>query len=93
MRIPKEWVTIISKEIVEGLLENQLIELKESKERVTEIFEELMIDELMVEDRLNDEVRRILKEHETEIEKGRMDFRALFDMTKKKLVRERNIIL
>ena len=93
MRIPKEWVTIISKEIVEGLLENQLIELKESKERVTEILEELMIDELMVEDRLNDEVRRILKEHETEIEKGRMDFRALFDMTKKKLVRERNIIL
>ena len=93
MRIPKEWVTIISKEIVEGFLENQLIELKESKERVTEILEELMIDELMVEDRLNDEVRRILKEHETEIEKGRMDFRALFDMTKKKLVRERNIIL
>ena len=93
MRIPKEWVAIISEEIVEGLLKNQLIELKESKERAIEIFEELMIDELMVEDRLNDEVRGILKQYETEIEKGRMDFRVLFDLTKKKLVRERNIIL
>ncbi len=93
MRIPKEWVAIISKEIVEGLLKKQLIELKESKKRAIEVFEELMIDELMVEDRLNDEVRGILKQHETEIEKGRMDFRVLFDLTKKKLVRERNIIL
>ena len=93
MRIPKEWVAIISKEIIEGLLKKQLVELKESKERAIEVFEELMIDELMVEDRLNDEVRGILKQYETEIEKGRMDFRVLFDLTKKKLVRERNIIL
>jgi hypothetical protein len=93
MRIPKEWVAIISKEIVEGLLKKQLIELKESKKRAIEVFEELMIDELMVEDRLNDEVRGILKQYETEIEKERMDFRTLFDLTKKKLVRERNIIL
>ena len=93
MRIPKEWVAIISKEIFEGLLKNQLIELKESKERAIEVLEELMIDELMVEDRLNDEVRGILKQYETEIAKGRMDFRVIFDLTKKKLVRERNIIL
>ena len=93
MRIPKEWVAVISKEIVEKLLENQLIELKESKERAIVVLEELMIDELMVEDRLNDEVRGILKQYETEIEKGRMDFRTLFDLTKKKLVRERNIII
>jgi hypothetical protein len=93
MRIPKEWVAVISKEIIEGLLKNQLIELKESKERAIVVLEELMIDELMVEDRLNDEVRGILKQYETEIEKGRMDFRTLFDLTKKKLVRERNIIL
>ena len=93
MRIPKEWVAIISKEIIEGLLNDQLVELKEPKEKATAVLEELMIDELMVEDRLNDEVRGILKQHEQEIEKGRMDFRVLFDLTKKKLVRERNIIL
>jgi uncharacterized protein len=51
------------------------------------------MEELMVEDRINDEVRQILKKFEPEIEKGRLDYRKLFDMTKQKLVRERNVIL
>ena len=93
MRIPKEWVTLISREIIEALLENEHIVPLESVEKVTEVLEGLMLDELMVEDRLNDEVRGILKQYETEIDKGRMDFRKLFDLTKRKLVKERNIIL
>jgi hypothetical protein len=47
----------------------------------------------MVEDRINDEVRQILKKFEPEIEKGRLDYRKLFDMTKQKIVKERNVIL
>jgi len=47
----------------------------------------------MVEDRLSDEVRLLLKQHEAEIERGRMDYRALFELTKKKLVKERNLVL
>ncbi len=47
----------------------------------------------MAEDRLNEEVRQLLKKYESEIAKGRLDFRKLFDMTKQKLVREKNIVL
>jgi hypothetical protein len=47
----------------------------------------------MVEDRLNDEVRAILSRHSSDIEQGRMDFRRLFELTKQKLVKERNLIL
>ena len=47
----------------------------------------------MVEDRLNEEVRQILKKFEPEIEKGRLDYRRLFDMTKQKIVKERNVII
>jgi hypothetical protein len=93
MRIPREWVAVISGEIVEELLGNKLVEPAGSKEKLLEAMEALILDELMVEDRLNDEVREILKQYEAEIEKGRMDFRKLFDLTKQKLVRERNIIL
>ncbi len=93
MRIPKEWVTVISKSIVGELLENESIELKETKEKVIEVLEELVLEELMVEDRLNEEVDRILRKYDSEIEKGRLDYRKLFEMTKYKLVRERNIIL
>ncbi len=55
--------------------------------------EEIITEELMVEDRLNDEVREILKKHAEDIERGRMDYRKLFDLTKQKLVRERNLVL
>jgi len=93
MRIPKTWVTVIAKEIIEELLKRDLIELQAPKEKITELLHELMLEELMVEDRLNEEVREMLKKFDSEISKGRLDYRRLFDLTKQKLVKERNIIL
>ncbi len=93
MRIPKSWVHGLSKEIMEGLLSKGLIELNLPEEQARTAFEELILDELMVEDRLNAEVREILKKYESEIEKGHLDYRKLFELTKQKLIKERNLIL
>ncbi len=93
MRIPKGWVSVLAKEIIEELLKKELIELKLPEDKVVKLLEELMLDEFMVEDRLNEEVREILKQYDTEIEKGRLDYHRLFELTKRKLVKERNIIL
>lgn len=93
MRIPKGWVPIIAKEVIEELLKRSMIELQDSKEKAVESLHEIMLEELTVEDRLNDEVREMLKKFESEIEKGRMDYRKLFDLTKQKLVKERNLVL
>lgn len=93
MRVPKGWVPVLAQEIVEELLKKEQIELAESREQVVAAVEELILDELMVEDRLNAEVRELLKKFDSEIEKGRLDYRRLFDMTKQKLVKERNIVL
>jgi len=93
MRIPKSWVSVLAKEIMEDLLRKEALELNASREQVTQFIEELILEELMVEDRINDEVREMLKQYDAEIEKGRLDYRRLFDMTKQKLVKERNIIL
>lgn len=93
MRIPKGWVPGISKKIVEDLLKNELIRLRDSKEQVVALVEELILEELMAEDRLNDEIREMLKQYDAEIEKGHLDYRKLFDMTKHKLLKERNIII
>ena len=93
MRIPKGWVPGISKKIVEDLLKNELIRLRDSKEQVVELVEELILEELMAEDRLNDEIKEMLRQYDAEIEKGHLDYRKLFDMTKHKLLKERNIII
>ena len=93
MRVPKGWVPVLSAEIVEDLLKRAQIDLKMSKDQVIALTEELLLEELTVEDRLNAEVRELLKQYDSEIEKGRLDYRRLFEMTKKKLIQERNIVL
>jgi hypothetical protein len=93
MRVPKSWVSIVAKEIMEELLKKNLIELQTPRDKVTELLHELMLEELMVEDKLNEEVREMLKKFDSEILKGRLDYRKLFDLTKQKLLKERNIII
>jgi hypothetical protein len=93
MRIPKSWVPFITKRIIDNIIKKDLIEPVISVEELTDATEKLLLEELMAEDRLNEEVRGMLKQYESEIEKGRLDYRKLFDMTKQKLVKERNIVL
>ncbi|MCX8033903.1 MAG: DUF507 family protein [Thermodesulfovibrio sp.] len=93
MRIPKSWIPYIANNIIENLLKKGLIETTVSKEQLLEEAEKLILDELMVEDRLNEEVRELLKKYETEIEKGKLDYRKLFEMTKQRLVKQRNLVL
>ena len=93
MRIPKSWVPIIAKKIIDNLIDKELVKPKIPMDKLLETAEGLMMEELSVEDRLNDEVRVLLKKHESEIERGRMDYRSLFELTKKKLVKERNLVL
>lgn len=93
MRIPKTWIPYIANTIVENLIKKNMIDLTVSKETLLEEVEKLILDELMVEDRLNEEVRELLKKYENEIEKGKLDYRKLFEMTKQKLVKQRNLVL
>jgi uncharacterized protein len=93
MRLPKSWVPSLARKIVDNLVKKELAGPAVPFETLVAETERLLLEELMVEDRINDEVRQILKKFEPEIEKGRMDYRRLFDMTKQKIVRERNVIL
>ncbi len=93
MRVPKSWAPVLSKEIIEELLKREKIHLVIPREQAITILSELILEELMAEDRLNAEVREMLKKYDSEIERGRLDYRRLFEMTKQKLVKERNIVL
>ena len=93
MRIPKTWVSLITKKVVDGIISKQLITPRIPIEQLLSNTEELIMDELMAEDRINDEVREMLRKHNSEIERGKVDYRKLFELTKQKIVRERNLIL
>ena len=53
----------------------------------------MITDELMVEDRLNEEVREVLIQHASEMERSNVTYTEMFKMVKKKLAREKGIIL
>ncbi len=93
MRVPKSWIPVISSRIIDTLLNEELITPDIDREALQAACEEIIFEELSVEDRLNDEVREMLKQYESEIERGHMDYRRLFDLTKQKLIRERNIVV
>jgi hypothetical protein len=52
-----------------------------------------MLDEFSIEDRINDEVRKILERHGDEMKELGATFEEAFKVIKKQLVRERKIIL
>ncbi len=93
MRVPKSWVPLLAKRIADNLVSREMVKPVVSMDKFVADTEHIIMEELMIEDRLNDEVRELLKHHSADIEKGRMDYRRLFELTKQKLVKERNLVL
>jgi hypothetical protein len=52
-----------------------------------------MTEDLMVEDRLNDEIRDLLRKHSQEMDRERAEYNEMFKKVKAKLVRDRKLIL
>ena len=93
MRVNKEFVEILSKKIVKSLMEKDLIIWEEAPHKLETIISGIIIEDLMVEDRLNEEVKTLLESKTEEYERSMMDYGRIFQMVKSKLVRERGLIL
>jgi hypothetical protein len=93
MRLSKERIRHMAEALVSRLHLEGCIELAGDKRTAVESLEHAITEELSVEDRLNAEVRQLMKAYETEIERGEIDYQKMFTMIKNKLVRDRGIIL
>jgi len=60
---------------------------------IQKIIIKLIYDDLIVEDRLNEEVREILEQYQDEIDDKNLEYSSLFKMIKRKLVKERGLVL
>ena len=93
MRLTKELTEHLTKNIVKSFLDKELIIWEESPEKLQTIINGIITEDLMVEDRLNDEVKTLLDSKTEEYERSMMDYGRVFQMVKSKLVRERGLIL
>lgn len=92
MKLRRERIEFLANLIITKLLENEMIILDDvvaGKMAVAKVI----IDDLLVEDDLDDEVREILRQHADEIDKQRIPYHEMFKIVKDKLVKERNLIL
>lgn len=93
MRVTKEFIETLSKKVVRSLIDKDLIIWEEPVEKLETIIAGIITEDLMVEDRLNEEVKTLLESKTEEYERSMMDYGRVFQMVKSKLVRERGLIL
>lgn len=92
MRLTSDEIEYVSRKIVKTLSAEGKLQM-DSDARVVEAIGKVITEELMVEDKLNEEVREVLIQHASEMERSNITYTEMFKMVKKKLAREKGIIL
>ena len=92
MQLQREYVAYMAKQLLKRLTATNLIQYDQAA-YVNEVMFEVMIDELSVEDRINDEARKILEQHGEQMKFYGATFEEAFRAIKKQLVRERKVVL
>jgi uncharacterized protein len=93
MRLRREMIQYLAQAIARDLSDKGCIQILGEREKVEELVREVVTEDLQVEDRLNDEVKALLRAFSDEFTRGEADYHRMFTMVKRKLVQERGLIL
>jgi len=93
MKLRKEMINYLSSQVVTHLEEMDIIDTGGERADVIMEVSAIITRDLLVEDSLNDEVKRILEEKYAEIDSANINYHKMFQMVKQKLARERGLIL
>jgi len=92
MLLNRDFVGHMAADTVKKLVEGELIETK-AAEGVTQRLRQAMMDELTVEDRVNDEARQILIQHQDEMRRTGVSYQEMFKKVKAQIARDKKLIL
>lgn len=84
---------MLSRTIVEDLQKQGFLSPEVQTGYLQSVISEAFLNELSAEDRLNEETHQLLAKFGKEIEKEGADYRRLFELTRKKLAKDKNIVL
>jgi hypothetical protein len=90
MLLPKEFVAYISRQLVDRLTPH-IIEIGNSQ-TAAEVISNVIVEELMVEDRLNDEVREILSQYADYMRREGVSYQEMFRRIKNTLISQRKVV-
>ena len=92
MRLTADEIQFISRKIVKTLVAAERLEV-DDEARVVEGIARVIVDELAVEDRLNDEAREVLAQHMTQMERSDITYSEMFRKVKRELAKKKGIVL
>src|ERR1035438_7146044 len=90
MLLPREFVAYLSRQIVKRLSPGTIE--THSPEKVTELVNTIISDELDAEDKLNDEVREILEQYSDYMRREVVSYQEMFRKVKNTMIAERKVI-
>jgi hypothetical protein len=93
MRLRKEVIERLSRSIAHELIRFGYVDTEMTEDGLRYRLTEWIAGDLRVEDSLNEEVREILANFEGEMDRRNVEYSRMFDLVKRRLVRERNLIL
>jgi hypothetical protein len=92
MRLTADEIQFISRKIVKTLVAAGRLEVDEEA-RVVDGIARVIVDELAVEDRLNDEAREVLAQHMSQMERSDITYSEMFRKVKRELAKKKGIVL
>lgn len=93
MRLRRDMVHYLAQAIVRDLIDKGFMHTLAERPRAAELVRDVITEELQIEDRLNDEVKDLLRAYSNEFSRGEADYNKMFVMVKRKLVQDRGLIL
>lgn len=90
MLLAKEFVGYLSKQIV-AKLSPQILEISNAPQ-VSELVNDVIIEELTIEDRLNDEVRQLLEQYSVYMTNHGISYSEMFRRIKNQLIQQKKVV-
>jgi len=92
MRLNQLQIEHLAFSIVKGLLKDNVI-ITEDRQKIVKEVEDVIARELEKEDKLDEQVKDILKDKLEEIRSTNVDYYEMFKMVKSKLAEKENIVI
>ena len=94
MLLNRDYVGHMASQVIKKLVEDELVQIKEKDVEPAIVRVRLrMMDEITVEDKVNEEVRTILTQHQDEMRRVGISYQEMFKKVKGQLARDRKLIL
>ena len=94
MLLNRDFVGHMASEVVKKLVDDKLVEIKEKDlDPVITRVRLRMMEEITVEDKVNEEVRNILTQHQDEMRRSGISYQEMFKKVKGQIARDRKLIL